>query len=346
MDKLRQAEIAVELAPRLVTGAIRLAEEMAGTNAVSKTVAAVGEKVEVFAGDAAKMFGDLFLYKKLPEGPTVGLVKLAEPSKLVAKGPVGELDFLTHKYWRDKTGAVFEAKIPVAEDDLPKLGNFKHAPEWFAPERNSIRVANGQNAFLQSDIKGIDAHGQLVRDSVGDKTKFLTALSEAPTMRFTGSPVWQGLPQSIFNPGRGTVNCMGCTAGVVRTWRNAELTTAGDINKLRTSYGITLGPPAPGSFKDHPEALVWFGRAGGVSLKSIGGSVENLAPGRLYAADILLKGGASEERHMAFAYRFQGSKPFIYDGQSGVQYHLDSLTQSKTSVIYHDLTPITKDLYK
>jgi|GEM_PF-3220697 len=346
MDKLRQAEIAVEIAPRVVTAAVRIAEEVAGTNVVSKTAAAVGEKVEVFAGDAAKMFGDLFLYKKIPDGPTVGLVKLAEPSKLLPKAPVGELDFLTPKYWRDKTGAVFEMKTPVAEDDIPKLANAKHAPEWFAPERSSISVANGQNTFLQSDIKGIGAHGQLIRANVGDQTKFLTALSEAPTMRFTGTPVWQGQRESIFNPKGGTTNCMGCTASVVRTWRNGELTTAAQIDKLRAPFGDTLGPPSPGRFSEHPDALKWFGHGAGVSLKSIGGSVENLVPNRLYAADILLQGGVSEERHMAFAYRFQGSKPFIYDGQSGVQYHLGSLKQSKTSVIYHDLTPLTKGLYK
>ncbi|MBS2008856.1 MAG: hypothetical protein JST01_17530 [Cyanobacteria bacterium SZAS TMP-1] len=346
MNKIEQAAVAVELAPRVAAAGIKLAEEYVGSNAVSKAVVRVGERVEVLAADATKMVGDLFLYRKIPDGPMVALVKLSEPTKLAAKAPVGEVSFLTPKYWRDKTGAVFETNKPFSADDLPGIPNLKHAPDWFAPERSLLRLANGENAFLQSEIQGIGANGKLIRANAGDQTRFLAALGEAPKMRFTGSPLWEGLPESIFNPERGTTNCMGCTASVVRTWRNGELTTSGQIPKLRTSFGDSLGTPAPGSFEDYPQALKWFGDAAGVSLKSVGWSIENIVPGRLHAADILLKGGASEQRHMAFAYRFQGSKPFIYDGQSGVQYHLDSLTQSKTSVIFHQLKPLPEPLYK
>ena len=258
-----QAALIIEVGPRIAAGAVRLAEELIGSNTLSKTVAAVGEKVEVLAGEAAKKFGDLSLYMKIPDGPTVALVKLNEPLKLAPKAPVGEVEFLTTKYWRDKTGAVFETNKPVAKDDYPSI--LRYTPDWIAPERSAIRVANGENTFLQSEIKGIDAHGQLISANVGDKTKFLAALSEAPTMRFTGSPVWQGLPESIFNPKLGTTNCMGCTASVVRTWSSGKLTVSSQIDKLRAPFGDTLGPPAPGSFKDHLDALKWFGKAAGVS---------------------------------------------------------------------------------
>lgn len=53
-----------------------------------------------------------------------------------------------------------------------------------------------------------------------------------------------------------------------------------------------------------------------------------------------------EQRHMAFAFKLQDGKSFVYDGQSGVRYAQESLNSSKLSMTFFELKAQPKPLYK
>lgn len=336
------------LGNKSVATTIGMLEKSAGGDLIRATAIKAEAQVQVLAGHAKDVIGKVF--KVVPDdgGQMVAVVKLPAGSHLSYKAPVGELSSISPTLWRDNVGSLYRTAKPHV-DDLPRHVDLKFAADMVAPELSAVKLAKGQDQVILGEISpltGVGKHGDLVRASVGDRSKFLTTLSEAPQHKFSNSPLLDVRPKSIFNPDGATINCMACTAGVVRTLNYGEMVNASQVAKLRSPFGEFVGAPSVGRFRDSIEALNWFQKASGASIERQSSALGAIAPGRPHAVDIMLKGADGEQRHMAFAFKLQDGKSFVYDGQSGVRYAQESLNSSKLSMTFYELKAQPKPLYK
>jgi len=336
------------LGNKSVANTIGMLEKSAGSDFIRATAIKAEAQVQILAGHAKDVIGKVF--KVVPDdgGQMVAIVKLPEGSHLSYKAPVGELSSISPTLWRDNTGSLYRTAKPHI-DDLPRHVDLKFVSDMVAPELSAVKSAPGQDQLILGEISplaGVAKHGDLLRASVGDRSKFLTTLSEAPQHKFINSPLLEVRPKSIFNPDGGTINCMACTAGVVRTLNFGEMVNASQVAKLRSPFGESVGPPAVGRFRDSIEALNWFQKASGASIERQASALTAIAPGRAHAVNIMLKGADGEQRHMVFAFKLQDGKSFIYDGQSGVRYAPESLNNSKLPMTFYELKAPAKPLFK
>lgn len=303
-----------------------------------------GITVEALTAAGEKVVGSVISWKPLAGGKTVAIMHLPEANALAERAPVSDVVALTGTLWSDTTGAVFRSAKPVL-DEFPHKSDLVFAKDRFAAQLTDLRIMGRTGPLTEGERLALNASAKQIKASTGNTETFLSALSQAPKLDFGVTPLVEFPTNPVFNPRGGDSNCMTVTAGILRTMRTGQLTTAGQVEKLHAS-GAPLGVSYPGRFSDRFEAENWFKKAGGVDFTRHVGSMEEMAPGKPHAVDLMLKGADGEQRHMAFAYKFNNGKPFIYDGQSGFVWHSDAVSRNNLPLSFHELRLQPDPLFK
>ncbi len=216
--------------------------------------------------------------------------------------------------------------------DLDDAYAFKFLPGVRAANPNRVRLVRGFRPFPVEAQSLLEVSNDLIRENTSKPMSFLYALSSAPRYAFNESPLLPWRTKSLFNPRGLMSNCMGCTAGVLRTLQSGILTTADDVTHIVGSNGARPGEPRVGRFENESEALDWFQEAAGVRIVNSVASTSELQRGRTYALTLNLNPrSGSESLHMGFAHAFEDWRRVFFDGQSGVQWEGES---------FHDGLPV------
>ncbi len=298
----------------------------------------MAEDTVAISEQGGRLTGELLSFHKPVETGPLALIRLHNESSQAPLLDMSQLTQINSRLWRNESGFVYSSQKATASGMLPDASSLKFMPNTRALEPDQVKFVSGARSFPPEAQGFIDTNNMLIRQNASKPQSMLYALSSAPKVYFSDSPLVAWKTSSIFNPQGLSSNCMAATAAILRSLRTGTIVTAEDIPKLASKSGGLIGHPFVGRFENETQALDWFSEAGGVRIVNSVSHPSELTNGRSYALTVNLNPRSdSTTLHMAFAHRFEDGKSFFFDGQSGIQWDNKSIVKGKLPVRFHEV---------
>ncbi|HEY9773393.1 MAG TPA: hypothetical protein V6C81_06240 [Planktothrix sp.] len=313
-------------------------------NSLPKVPVRADDRVAITGADGNTAEGQvkkLFAPKFSASTERVAVVKLS-PGEAGFSPTTGlELTQLNEKLWMNGAGDVFNSPqkwyrmgSQVGESDL------KFIPNVRAVNESNVEFVDGVRKIGPEVAAKIRMNGELIEASASDRNSMLSAMESAPRMQFKDSPLLDWKSHPVLNPSGKATNCVACTAAAIRSLESGVITSADDIANLPMADGSRLGEPFVGRFQSRADALKYITDATGTEVTSTVDHMNEMVPGKNYAAMLDIDPKAGDSLHMIFARRLESGKHLFYDAQSGLSLSPRSFASNQLTL--YELNPVAK----